>query len=73
MVRRGLLAVSLEEAAETIIQTMGDSLLVLDPSGVIVLSNDAAEMRVLVARDIRALRQVMSDLSEVNDSSSARP
>ncbi len=43
MIHRGLLAVSLEDAAETIIHTMGDALLVLDPAGSIVLANDAAQ------------------------------
>ncbi len=42
MVRRGLLAVSLEEAAETIIETMGDSLLVVNRGGDVVLANGAA-------------------------------
>jgi len=43
MIRRGLLSVSLEEAAEAIIATMADSLLVVDRGREIVLANQAAQ------------------------------
>ncbi|MEK6607026.1 MAG: diguanylate cyclase [Myxococcota bacterium] len=43
MVRHGLLAVTLAQALETIIATMGDALLVVNKTGEVVLSNAAAE------------------------------
>ena len=42
MARHGLLGVSLEQAAETIIATMGDALLVVDHEDHVVVANEAA-------------------------------
>jgi diguanylate cyclase (GGDEF)-like protein/PAS domain S-box-containing protein len=54
MLRHGLLDVSLEEASEAVVHTMGEALIVLDPTGRAVRVNDAAaELFGLPARRLR--------------------